>query len=118
MFVRSNYLSIGIDGYLLFNTRDPLRTLAARYATIAQQMHLPPWSGAWALWDARTHRVDGALMLIGFKGRTAITRVLEDNGIPTLLFRTDAVDAKKWDGPRLREEMVRFIEERLAKTDQ
>jgi hypothetical protein len=117
MFVRSNYMSIAVDGYLRMDTRDPLRALASRYATVAQPMHMPPWSGAWALWEGRRHRVDGCLMLSGFRGRQAITRVLEENGIPTLLFRTDAVDAKKWDGDRLRGEVRAFIEERMAHTE-
>jgi len=81
----------------------PVRMAEAMSQVMGIQWHR---GTMWALWEARTHRVHGALMLRGFKGRLAITRVLEENGMPTLLFRTDAVDATNWDGPSLRDEVT------------
>ena len=61
VFVRSNYLSIASDGYLRYGTSDPIRALASRYTVLAKQMWIPPLGGAWAVHEAREHRVNGAL---------------------------------------------------------
>ena len=82
MFVRSNYLSIASDGYLRYGTRDPLRCLASRYVTISEQMHIPGLGGAWAVWEAKRHRVDGGLSLGGWWGQRIINFALEENGHP------------------------------------
>ena len=114
VFVRSNYLSIASDGYLRYNLRDPLRALASRYVTISLQMHYPPWSHAWALWEARRHRVDGGLQLGSNFGERFITKMLEDHDIPILQLDIDPVDANTWDDDRMRRIVSTFIEERVA----
>jgi hypothetical protein len=119
VFARSNYLSIACDGYPRYGLRDPLRTLAARYATFNDCLHYPPWAGAWAVWEARTHRLDGAIQLdSGGHGQTFISHALESEGIPVLQFPTDAVDARKWDDARMHALMVEFIEKRLTRRGQ
>jgi hypothetical protein len=116
VFARSNYLSIACDAYPRYGTRDPVRTLAARYATFNDYLHYPPWAGAWAVWEARTHRLDGAVQLDnGGHGLTFITRALEKENVPVLQFPTDAVDSRAWDDQRMRKIVVQFIEDRLAK---
>jgi hypothetical protein len=115
VFARSNYLSIACDAYPRYGTHDPLRTLAGRYATFNDFLHYPPWAGAWAVWESRTHRLDGAVQLDnGGHGQVFITDALERAGIPVLQFPTDAVDSRKWDGERLHNLMIEFIEQRLT----
>ncbi len=116
VFARSNYLSIACDAYPRYGTRDPLRTLAARYVTFNDYLHYPPWAGAWAVWESRTHRLDGAVQLDnGGHGLTFITQALERSGLPVLQFPTDAVDSRTWDDERMHKLLVQFIEDRLAK---
>jgi hypothetical protein len=115
VFARSNYLSIACDAYPRYGLRDPVRTLAARYATFNDYLHYPPWAGAWAVWESRTHRLDGAVQLDnGSHGLTFITRALQDAGVPVLQFPTDAVDSRAWDEERLRGLVIDFVEKRLA----
>ena len=114
VFVRSNYLSIASDGYLRYATRDPLRCLASRYATISEQMHIPGLGGAWAVWEAKRHRVDGGLSLGGWWGQRIINVALEENDIPVLDFPVDAVDANSWDDDRMWKLVSGFIETRLV----
>jgi benzoyl-CoA reductase subunit B len=114
VFARSNYLSIACDAYPRYGLRDPLRTLAGRYATFNDYLHYPPWAGAWAVWESRTHRLNGAVQLDnGGHGTTFITRALETEGIPVLQFPTDAVDSRAWDEDRMRGLVTDFIEKRL-----
>ena len=112
-FVRSNYLSFAIDGYQRFGTRDPVRALASRYVSFNRRMHAPPMAGAWAAWEAKTHRVAGALQIEAGRGMKFITRTLEDQGIPVLPFPVDPVNAKTWDEDKLNKLMTDFIEQRL-----
>ncbi|MCP5145936.1 MAG: 2-hydroxyacyl-CoA dehydratase [Gammaproteobacteria bacterium] len=113
-FVRSNYLAFAIDGYQRYGTSDPVRALASRYSSFNRQMHIPPLSGAWATWEAQTHRVQGAVQ-IGFgRGLKFITRMLEDAGIPVLELPVDPVNARTWDDVRMRGMMTDFIENRLG----
>jgi hypothetical protein len=114
VFVRSNYLSIASDGYLRYGTRDPLRCLASRYSTVSEQMHIPGLGGAWALWEARRHRIDGGLSLGGWWGQRIINVALEDEGIPILDFPVDPVDAGSWDDAEMRRLVSEFIEQRVA----
>ena len=78
VFVRSNYLSIASDGYLRYGTRDPLRCLASRYTALSEQMHIPGLGGAWAIWEAKRHRIDGGLSLGGWWGQRIINVALEE----------------------------------------
>jgi benzoyl-CoA reductase subunit B len=113
VFVRSNYLSIASDGYLRYGTRDPLRNLASRYTAISEQMHIPGLGGAWAVWEAKRHRVDGGLSLGAWWGQRIINVALEENGIPVLDFPVDPVDATSWDDQQMRRLVADFIETRL-----
>src|ERR1700722_17639711 len=48
VFVWSMYLGLAADGYArYFDGRDPLRALAARFATVGDELRMPAWS-AWA----------------------------------------------------------------------
>lgn len=113
-FVRSNYLSFAIDGYQRFGTSDPVRALASRYVSFNRQMHVPPMAGAWAAWEAKTHRVAGALQIEAGRGMKFITRTLEEQGIPVLPFPVDPVNARTWDEPKLNALMTDFLERRLG----
>jgi hypothetical protein len=114
VFVRSNYLSIASDGYLRYGTRDPIRALASRYATMSEQMHMPGLGSAWAEHEARTHRIDGGLSIAGWWGIRAINKSLEEAGIPILDFPVDAVDGNTWDQERMFALVRDFIEQRVA----
>lgn len=114
VFVRSNYLSIGSDGYLRYGTRDPLRCLASRYVTVSEQMHIPGLGGAWAVWEAKRHRVDGGLGLGGWWGNRIINVALEEAGIPVMEWDVDPVDANTWDEAKFRQMVSEFIETRVA----
>ena len=115
VFVRSNYLSIASDGYLRFNTRDPLRCLASRYSALSEQMHIPGLGGAWAVWEAKRHRVDGGLSLGGWWGQRMVNVALEEAGIPVMEWDVDPVDANTWDETRFRQLVGDFIEQRVAR---
>jgi benzoyl-CoA reductase subunit B len=113
VFVRSNYLSIASDGYLRYGFRDPIRALASRYTTLAKQMWIPPLGGAWAVHEAREHRVNGALQLEANRGIAFITRALEAAGVPVLDLPVDPVDARSWNDERMRALVIEFVERRL-----
>ena len=115
VFVRSNYLSIASDGYLRYNTRDPLRCLASRYAALSEQMHIPGLGGAWAVWEAKRHRVDGGLSLGGWWGQRMVNIALEEAGIPVMEWDVDPVDANTWNETKFRQMVGDFIEQRIAR---
>ena len=115
VFVRSNYLSIASDGYLRYDFRDPIRALASRYTTLAKQMWIPPLGAAWAVHEAREHRVGGALQLDSNRGVDFIARALEDAKVPVLALPVDPVDARSWDDARMRALVADFIEARVAR---
>lgn len=114
VFARSNYLSIACDGYPRYG-RDPLRALAARYVTFNDRLHLPPWAGSWAVWEAYTHRLSGGIQLDSGLGQKFITHALEANGLPVLQFPVDAIDTRSWDEEKMHALVTDFIERRLAK---
>jgi hypothetical protein len=113
VFVRSNYLSIASDGYIRYGGKDPIRALASRYVTMSEQMHIPGLGSAWAIDEARSHRVVGGLSISGWWGVTTVNRALEEAGIPVLEFPVDAVDGNTWDDAKMRHLVSTFIEERL-----
>ena len=113
VFVRSNYTSFPCDAYLRYRTLDPVRNLAARYATFNDRLHLPPGPGPWTAHEAQTHRLSGAIQLTADFGQAFITHSLESAGVPVLSLATDAVDARAWDGEQMRERVASFIENRL-----
>jgi benzoyl-CoA reductase subunit B len=110
VFPRSNYLSFAVDAYPRYGLEDPLRALAARYATFNARMHLPPWAGEWAVWDAQKHRIDGAILLERGAGRNFIARELESSGIPVMRLPVDPVDGRTWSTQRIRGLMEEFIQ--------
>jgi hypothetical protein len=114
VFVRSNYLSFAIEGYIRYGTSDPLRVLASRYVTFNRLMHLPPLASSWSVWEAQTHRVQGALQIQSGTGLKFNTNALEAAGIPVLNFPVDPVDARTWDEEKLRALMTDFLENRLG----
>ncbi|MFC3077440.1 2-hydroxyacyl-CoA dehydratase [Phenylobacterium terrae] len=114
VFVRSNYLSIASDGYLRYGGRDPVRALASRYCTMSEQMHIPGLGSAWAIEEARRHRVDGGLAIEGWWGGRMINVALEEAGVPVLNFPVDAVDANTWDQSKMWSLVGEFIETRVA----
>jgi arginine deiminase len=50
----------------------------------------------------------------GWWGHRAITKSLEENGIPVLDLDVDAVDGNTWDEDRMRRIVTEFIEQRVA----
>jgi benzoyl-CoA reductase subunit B len=114
VFARSNYLSIACDGYPRYG-RDPVRALAARYVTMNDRLHLPPWAGAWNVWEAGTHRLSGGIQIESLgAGQKFITHSLEQAGYPILQFPVDPLDTRTWDPQKTRELVTDFIENRLA----
>jgi benzoyl-CoA reductase subunit B len=109
VFVRSNYLSWAVDGYRRF-APNPIRSLAIRYATFTQLLHLPPWAGEWAAWDARKHRVDRAVQIGEGFGERLIARTLERDGIPVLRLEVDPLDARSWNPEEVSRVVGRFLE--------
>lgn len=109
VFVRSNYLSWAVDGYTRFAS-NPMRSLAIRYATFSQLLHLPPWAGEWSCWDARKHRVDRAVQIGEGFGERLISRALEREGIPVLRLEVDPLDARSWNPQEVARVVGRFLE--------
>jgi hypothetical protein len=98
VFVWSMYLAIAADGYLRYGD-DPLRALAARFATFSDQLYTPPWSVEWYVKEARHHGVDGVVHLVSDdpRGSWFTTRGLEAAGFPVLELHADNVDARTAD---------------------
>jgi benzoyl-CoA reductase subunit B len=113
VFVRSNYLSIAHDGYVRRGGRDPLRALASRYVTMSEQMHIPGLGSAWALHEAHTHRIDGAVSIEGWWGGRQVNVDVEEAGIPVLDFPVDPVDGNTWDDAKMAALVSNFIEQRV-----
>ena len=77
-------------------------------------MHIPGLGGAWAVWEAKRHRVDGGLGLGGWWGNRIINVALEEAGIPVMEWDVDPVDANTWDEAKFRQLVSAFIETRVA----
>ena len=110
-FVWSIYLGIAADGYLRYGD-DPLRTLAARWAPFADQLHSPPWNSRWYASEAVRNRVDGAINL-NLRGSYFIERELEETGVPVLNLDMNPVDERTWDEHLVDERTDAFMEERV-----
>jgi len=113
-FVWSMYLAMGADAYIRQHIdEDPLRALAARYIGMEDFLHCPPWNAQWFLKEAKANGIDGVVYMVpencmqAVEGSYFISRTLEEAGIPTLLFRADPVDARKWN----RESMTKLVED-------
>jgi hypothetical protein len=114
VFLRSIYMSIAIDGYTRYGTRDPLRALAARYAGISTELTVPPALPGWSVAEAKAHKINGAVILPDDHRFTE--RALENAGIPVMVIPVDPVDGRTWDEDRISDMMGRFLEDRVAKT--
>lgn len=103
VFAWSMYLPFAADGYLRHDRGDPLRTLAARFATMNEQLHQPPWVNEWLVHQARKYRIDAAVMLVPrhdrFSGYGSLfaRRALEEAGVRVIEIWSDMVDARDWD---------------------
>jgi benzoyl-CoA reductase subunit B len=114
VFVRSMYLSIASDGYLRYGLRDPIRSLAGRYASFNETLHVAPWLPEWTVADCRRHRCD-AVVIANLGSAVKFTeQALERAGIPALVLDVDAVDTRSWDDAALRRAVAYFIERRVA----
>lgn len=98
VFVWSMYLALAADGYIRSFTRDQdaMRSLAARFVTMGDELRTPCWAGPWHVREAHSHRVDGAIALAD--ADPFVLRALTDAGIPLLAldldnFAADANDA-------------------------
>lgn len=103
VFAWSMYLPFAADGYIRHDKGDPLRTLAARFSTMNEHLHQPPWVNAWLAYQARRYRIDVALMLIprhdrysGY-GSLFAKRALEEAGVKVIEIWSDMVDPREWD---------------------
>lgn len=111
VFAWSMYLPFAADGYIRQAGSDPLRALAARVVSMNEQLHQPPWAGAWLVEQARKYRIDVALLLIPqhdrFSGHGSlfIKKALEDAGVTVVEIWSDMVDQREWD----RDEMYRKV---------
>ena len=120
VFVWSMYLAFGPDGYIRYGLDDPMAALASRTASFNEYLHNPPWAAEWVVHQARTHRVNGALVLRprsmkpAATGRLFIERALEDAGIPVLPIEADVVDARRWDPAAARAAARSFLDARVV----
>jgi benzoyl-CoA reductase subunit B len=116
VFVWSMYLAFGPDGYIRYGLDDPLRALASRTVSFNEQLHNPPWANEWIVEQAKTHRIDAALVLepLGTRpsatGNLFIERALEAAGVPVLPIVADMVDARGWNGLEMRQKVSQFLE--------
>jgi benzoyl-CoA reductase/2-hydroxyglutaryl-CoA dehydratase subunit BcrC/BadD/HgdB len=119
VFVWSMYLAFGPDGYIRYGLDDPLLALASRTVSMNEQLHNPPWANEWIAEQARSHRIDAALVLrpLGTRpsatGNLFVERALKAAGIPVLPIYADMVDARGWDPTAMRQAVERFLEERF-----
>lgn len=114
-FVRSMYLSIASDGYIRYGVGDPLRSLAGRYASFNDTLHVAPWASEWAVEDCRLHRCDAAVIVNAGSAVKFIEQALEAAGIPALVIDVDAVDTRGWDDAGLRATVGSFLDARLPR---
>jgi hypothetical protein len=115
VFVWSMYLAIAADGYARYGD-DPVRTLAARFAGLTDQLYMPPWSTEWYVKEAETHGVDGVVNLVAddVPGSYFTTKALEDAGIPVLEIRASNADPRTQDPAAIEHAVSDFIERRLT----
>lgn len=83
VFVCSMYLSLAADGYIRrYDGRDPMRSLAARFVTMGDELRMPTWAGAWHVKEAQLHQCDGAMALSD--ADPLVLRALREAGFPVL----------------------------------
>lgn len=121
VFVWSMYLAFGPDGYIRYGLDDPMAALASRTASFNEYLHNPPWAVEWMVDQARSHRIDGALVLrprsmkAAGTGRLFIERALEQAGVPVLPIEADVVDGRAWNPDGARALVRAFLEERVIR---
>jgi benzoyl-CoA reductase/2-hydroxyglutaryl-CoA dehydratase subunit BcrC/BadD/HgdB len=114
------YLAFGPDGYIRYGFDDPIEALASRTASFNEYLHNPPWAAEWIVDQARSHRIDAALVLHpqsmkpAASGRKFIERALEEAGIPVLPVEADVVDARAWDPAVARASVREFLDGRVC----
>ena len=120
VFVWSMYLAMGADAYIRNNVQsDPLRALASRYIGMEDFLHMPPWNSEWFLSEARRNHIDGVVYMVpencmqAVEGSYFIKKIMEDAGIPVLIFKADPVDAREWNRETMTGLVEDFIETRI-----
>lgn len=114
VFVWSMYLAIAADGYARYG-EDPVRTLAARFVGITDQLYVPPWSAQWYVKEALSHGVDGVVHLVAddTPGSGFITEALEAEGIPVLEIRANNADQRSIAAAQIPDRMTDFLRHRV-----
>jgi len=118
VFAWSMYLPFAADGYIRHG--DPMRALAARVVSMNEQLHQPPWAGAWLAREARRHRIDLALLLIprhdrfSAAGSMFIRHALEQAGVRVVEIWSDMVDRRDWDSEAVRRAVTAVLDEMAA----
>lgn len=110
VFVCSMYLSLAADGYIRQHDRgrDPMRALAARFATMGDELRMPTWAGAWHVRDAQIHGVHGAVALTD--ADPFVLRALDAAGIPVLRLDLDNYNQESADAAAVDNAITHFIE--------
>jgi benzoyl-CoA reductase/2-hydroxyglutaryl-CoA dehydratase subunit BcrC/BadD/HgdB len=117
-FAWSMYLPFAADGYIRHDHGDPLRTLAARFVTMNEHLHQPPWVNEWLVEQARRYRIDAALMLVPRHDRPSgygsmfAKRALEEAGVAVIEVWSDMVDQRDWDRKAVHGQVVRELDRR------
>ena len=82
-----------------------------------EQLHNPPWANEWIVEQARSHRIDAAFVLTPLGTRPSVTGTrfveiaLEEAGIPVFSVHADMVDARLWDGEKMRRDASHFLDQ-------
>jgi hypothetical protein len=104
------YLALAADGYIRHfdRGRDPLRSLAARFLTMGDELRMPSWAGPWHVHEAQTHQIDGALALAD--ADPFVVRALVAAGVPVLELGVDNFGLQGDDLDRLHGRITAFVE--------
>lgn len=103
VFAWSMYLPFAADGYIRHGRGDPIRALAARFVSMNEQLHQPPWANDWLVKQARDYRIDLAVVLVPEADRPSgygtrfIAHDLRAAGVEVVEIAADMVDARKWN---------------------
>ncbi|SOB88248.1 2-hydroxyglutaryl-CoA dehydratase, D-component [Sphingomonas guangdongensis] len=102
VFVWSMYLALAADGYIRRYDRpdEAMRSLAARFLTMGDELRMPTWSGAWHVKEARSHRVDAAVALDD--ADPLVLAALERSGVPVLRLPLSNYDTAGWEAQEAR----------------
>ncbi len=113
VFVWSIYLGLAADGYIrrFRDDDDPLRSLAARFVNIEEELRGPTWASQWHLKEALSHGVDGVVVLdhLAYFDRLAFRRA----GLPVLELGVSSVDPPQQDDARWRAAVTAFLEQEV-----